>query len=55
MILVFLQAAAGWGMTAYAMPQVLQIAHLWMGSLLLGALTLLVLLAYRLDPRRVTR
>jgi heme a synthase len=53
--LVFLQALSGWGMTAYALPEVLQVAHLWIGTLVLGALTLIALLAYRLDPRRANR
>ena len=51
LILVALQAAAGFGLASYALPPFLQVAHLVLGSLLLGALFVLCLLAYRLDPR----
>lgn len=50
-VLVFAQAAAGIGLANLALPPWLQVAHLWLGSILLGVLTVLVLLAYRLDPR----
>lgn len=49
--LIVLQSAAGYGLAGLALPPVLQVLHLWLGSLLLGALTVLGLLAYRLDPR----
>jgi cytochrome c oxidase assembly protein subunit 15 len=48
---VFAQAGAGLGIANLGFPPWLQVAHLWLSSLLLGALTLVVLLAYRLDPR----
>ncbi len=50
--LVFAQAGAGIGMATLAFPPWLQIAHLWLGSVLLGVLTVIALLAYRLDWRR---
>lgn len=52
--LVFAQAGAGIGLANMALPPWLQVAHLWLGSLLLGVLTVLVLLAYRLDPREAS-
>jgi cytochrome c oxidase assembly protein subunit 15 len=53
--LVFLQGLVGLGLASFALPPVLQVLHLWIGALLLGALTVLVLLAYRLDPRQAAR
>jgi heme a synthase len=52
--LVFAQAGAGIGMATRAFPPWMQVAHLWLGSLLLGVLTVIALLAYRLDPRDAT-
>ena len=49
--MIFAQAGAGIGMATRAFPPWMQVAHLWLGSLLLGVLTLIALLAYRLDPR----
>jgi len=49
--MVLAQAGAGIGMATRAFPPWMQVAHLWLGSLLLGVLTLIALLAYRLDPR----
>lgn len=50
-VLVALQVAAGVGLSMWAFPPVLQVLHLWFATALLGALTVLGLLAYRLDPR----
>jgi cytochrome c oxidase assembly protein subunit 15 len=52
-VLVGGQAAAGLGLAYFAVPPVLQVAHLWLSSLLLGALTVVAMLAYRVDPRWV--
>jgi heme A synthase len=52
--MVFAQAGAGIGMATRAFPPWMQVAHLWLGSLMLGVLTLIALLAYRLDPRDAT-
>jgi cytochrome c oxidase assembly protein subunit 15 len=49
--ILFAQAGAGIGMATRAFPPWMQVAHLWLGSLLLGVLTVIALLAYRLDPR----
>ncbi len=53
-LLVGGQAAAGLGLAYFAMPPTLQVMHLWLSSLLLGALTVVAMLAYRVDPRWVT-
>lgn len=45
------QVLAGLGLAYLGFPRVLQVLHLWAGSILLGALTVLGLLVYRLDPR----
>lgn len=50
-VLLLIQAFAGWGLEAWAFPRVLQVAHLWAASLLLGTLTLQAMLAWRIDPR----
>jgi heme a synthase len=49
--LTLAQVLAGAGLVAFVVPPVLQVLHLWIGTLALGTLTVLVLLAYRLDPR----
>ena len=49
--LVLAQAAAGLGLAHFGFQPTLQVLHLWMGTLLLGALTVLGLLVHRLDPR----
>ena len=46
--LVLVQVAAGIGLAYAALPPALQNIHLIVGNLLIGAMTLLVLLAYRL-------
>lgn len=51
LFLVTLQVLAGAGLARFGLPRVLQVVHLSLGALLLGALTVLCLLAYRLDPR----
>jgi heme a synthase len=51
---VFAQASAGIGMATHEFPPWMQVAHLWLGSLLLGVLTVIALLAYRLDPREIS-
>lgn len=50
--LAVLQGLAGAALTSWGLPAVLQVAHLWIGSILIGLLNLLCLLAYRLDPRQ---
>ncbi|MBK6689792.1 MAG: COX15/CtaA family protein [Deltaproteobacteria bacterium] len=45
------QVLAGLGLAYLGFPRVLQVLHLWAGSILLGCLTVLGLLVYRLDPR----
>ncbi|MCK6545321.1 COX15/CtaA family protein [Myxococcota bacterium] len=54
LVLVVAQGATGLGLANLAIPPVLQMLHLWFGTLLLGALTVTLLLAYRLDPREAT-
>ena len=49
-VLAVLQPITGLGLARFHMQPVLQVAHLWLGSLLLGALTVVALLAYRLAP-----
>ena len=49
--LVALQVAAGLALAYADFPRTMQVAHLWFASLLLGALTVMAMLAYRLDPR----
>ena len=49
--LVVLQVAAGLALAYAGFPRVMQVAHLWLAALLLGALTVVAMLAYRLDPR----
>lgn len=49
--LVVAQGLGGAFLVSSALPPAVQVAHLCGGTLLLGALTALVLLAYRLDPR----
>ncbi|MGF1511571.1 MAG: heme A synthase [Myxococcota bacterium] len=49
--LVAVQVGAGVGLSDYGFPRALQVVHLWCAALLLGALTVLALLLYRLDPR----
>ena len=51
--LVALQVGAGLALTYGGFPPAMQVAHLWLASLLLGALTVLAMLAYRLDPRLI--
>lgn len=53
-VLVLAQAGAGLALAYFAVPPVMQVAHLWLASLLLGALTVLAMLAYRVDPRLAT-
>ncbi len=45
--LVALQSVVGFGLVRLGLLPLLQVAHLWLGSILLGALTILGLLAYR--------
>ena len=54
-VLVALQVAAGLALAYFDFPALMQIAHLWLASLLLGALTFVAMLAYRLDPRLSVR
>mgnify|MGYP006286570505 CR=1 FL=1 len=49
------QAGAGWGLTALGFPRVLQVVHLTFAALLIGALSLVALLAFRVDPRAAPR
>ena len=49
--LVLLQVVAGLALVYVGFPRAMQVAHLWLASLLLGALTVVAMLAYRLDPR----
>ena len=46
-----LQIAAGLGLAYGAVPPPLQVAHLLLGSLLIGALTVFIFCAYRVAPR----
>ncbi len=50
-ILVGLQVAAGLSLVSIDFPRSMQVVHLWLAALLLGALTVVAMLAYRLDPR----
>lgn len=52
-LVVVTQVVAGLGLAYLGFPRVLQVLHLWAGSVLLGCLTVLALLLHRLDPRRV--
>ncbi|MEO1335223.1 MAG: COX15/CtaA family protein, partial [Myxococcota bacterium] len=49
--LVVFQVVAGLALAYADFPRVMQVAHLWLASLLLGALTVVAMLAYRIDPR----
>ena len=46
--LVVVQLLVGLGLAGFAIPPVLQVVHLLVGSLLMGTLTALALLAWRL-------
>ena len=52
--LVLIQVAAGLGLAYGALPPPLQTIHIIVGTLLIGGLTLIVLLAYRLPPETAT-
>jgi cytochrome c oxidase assembly protein subunit 15 len=52
--LTLVQMVAGVGLAYLALPPVLRVTHLWVGSLLLGAETLLFLLARRLPDRAMS-
>jgi cytochrome c oxidase assembly protein subunit 15 len=47
-LLVLIQLGTGLGLAGWAIPPVLQVIHLTTGSLLMGGLTVLALLAWRL-------
>lgn len=50
-VLVGLQVVAGLSLAYADFPPAAQVVHLWLAALLLGSLTVLAMLAYRLDPR----
>lgn len=50
-VLVLGQVVAGLALAYLEFPPSMQVAHLWLSSLLLGALTVITMLAYRVDPR----
>lgn len=52
--LLILQALAGIGLAQLDFLPALQVAHLWIGSLLIAALTVIVLLAFRLEPMELS-
>jgi cytochrome c oxidase assembly protein subunit 15 len=51
--LVVAQVLTGLGLAYLGFPRALQVLHLWLGSLLLAAVTLVALLARRPSPARV--
>ena len=53
-VLVVLQVGAGLALAYVDFPRAMQVAHLWIATLLLGALTVTAMLAYQLDPRRAS-
>lgn len=50
-VLVILQVASGLGLAYLDFPRLLQVVHLWASALLLGVLTVVAMLVWRLDPR----